>query len=108
MSEGEDNYEYDEVDIDNDELSPIAIIDLALLELENSMNRYVQDSKNMFDTKITQFLNSNDCNTLQKLSPNDSDKFIQFMISQSTYQKMLKAKIKLTKHRRILEKNQSV
>lgn len=77
----------------------LEIIDETLNQLKQNITRYIEISKDIWDEHIESFLLSSNCNTLQHLSENDNNKFVQFMFTQKTFKLMLIAKTRLIKRR---------
>ena len=100
-------YEYDEnYDINdkntiivnkNSYLTEINNINSVLFNLEMSMNKYIEDSKKIWDSEFSPFFNSSDCLILQNINENEYSTFIDFMIEQKTFRLMLNANVRLKK-----------
>ena len=97
--EYDENYDINEKNIiivnKNSYLTEINNINSILFNLEMSMNKYIEDSKKIWDHEFIPFLNSSDCLILQNINENEYSTFINFMIEQKTFRLMLNASIRL-------------
>lgn len=78
---------------------------IALKEIIDTMNKYINDTLMIWNTEIIPFMDSNDCYVLDKLNNNDCDKFIDFMKTQKTYTLMTIAKHRLEQRLEYLKNN---
>lgn len=85
-------------------LSEIKLIDQTLFQLSDEMCRYIDEVKLMWDEHVSNFLRSNDCLTMQYLSLDDSQKFIDMMTNQKTYKIMMISKKRLEARKTYLMK----
>ncbi|VBB18336.1 hypothetical protein YASMINEVIRUS_799 [Yasminevirus sp. GU-2018] len=83
-------------------LKEIEEIDSALIDLCESIQKYLDDAKNMWDTVFAPFINTCDCATLQKVSDRDFHVFVDFMTTQRVYKLMITSKVRLEKRKRFL------
>ena len=81
----------------NSYLTEINNINSVLFNLEMSMNKYIEDSKKIWDSEFSPFFNSSDCLILQNINENEYSTFIDFMIEQKTFRLMLNANVRLKK-----------
>lgn len=87
-----------------DYIKELVYIDNALSKLHESMYKYLEDVKMIWDTELVKFMNSQDCLILQNLSHYDYNKFVDFMTSQKTFKSMLSAQNGLLKRKEFIEK----
>ena len=80
-------------------MEEIELIDNTLVDLQENIYQYINDSQKIWDEQIKTFLRTDDCNTLQYLSVNDDDKFVEFMLTQKTFKIMMIAKARLNRRR---------
>jgi hypothetical protein len=95
----------DKVDIDtdcNDSKSEIFIVNHSLNELEDTMSKYTDDVKYMWENNIISFMQSQDCYTLDNLKDDDYIKFLNFMMEQRTYKLMMVSYRRLMARKQIL------
>ena len=89
-------------DEDEDEDDVIAF---AINNLELEMDRYCNNVRYIWNNHIKKFLLSTDCLTLQFLSINDYDLFLDFMTEQITYKSMIESMNRLKNRQNYLIKN---
>jgi len=94
------NYELN--DDHNDKQTPcdeITIIDLTLEHLEITMNNYLDDVHQIWETEMIPFINSPDCLVFKYLGERDFDKFLNFMLTQDTFKLIIIAQERLKKRK---------
>lgn len=94
-------------DYNDDNIYPIKelmSIGASIHHLNKSMQKYIDDSKYLWDETVLPFIESADCNTLHNLRHDDYDKFIKFMMEQHTYKLMIESKKRLIKRKEYLNK----
>jgi hypothetical protein len=69
----------------NDEL---CLINETIHNLENEINRYIEESKNMWNNHISKFIKSSDCLIFDYIGINGYEKFMKLMTHQKTYRLM--------------------
>ena len=82
-------------------MDPLKIIEMSINRLEMNMQKYTDDLKYIWDTKIEPFINSTDCN-INFNQEFTFDNFHNFMLSQKTYKFMLLAYKKLIEQKNML------
>ena len=94
-----DNHEdKDEDTYQSDNYNPIdelTLIDLTLKHLELTMNKYLDDVHQIWETEIVPFINSPECLVFRYLGERDFSKFLNFMLTQNTYKLIVLAKQRL-------------
>lgn len=83
-------------------LKELEAIDLAMLSLCGEIQKYLDDSKNLWDNVFVPFIDTRDCMTLQKLSKNDYRVFLNFMSTQKVYRIMMISKARLERRKKYL------
>ena len=86
-------------------MEEIYYINDALNQLENSMDKYIDNVKYIWDSSIIPFMDSGDCMVFDNLTDKDFSKFIEFFMKQRTYTKMLETYRRLINRKEFLEKN---
>jgi len=83
-------------------MDEINIIDNTLNSLQESICQYIDDSRDIWNEQLRTFIQSSDCNTLQRMTEYDENAFIIFMTTQKTYRLMMIAKSRLNKRKEYL------
>lgn len=83
-------------------MDEINMIDNTLGSLQETIQQYISDSKEIWNEQLITFIQSSDCNTLQRMCEYDENKFIIFMTTQKTYRLMMIAKSRLNKRKEYL------
>lgn len=78
-------------------------IDKTLEKLSETTYKYMLHVKVLWEAEIEPFLNSPDCLILEKLSPMNYDRFLDFMCEQKTFRLMMTAQKRLMARREYLE-----
>mgnify|MGYP006077962909 CR=1 FL=1 len=87
---------------DNNEL---CIIDETIHHLISEIDRYGQETKELWDNHILNFIHSGDCVTLDKIGSCGYSKFYDLMTNQKTF-KLMKISLKrLNRRKKFLLKN---
>jgi hypothetical protein len=71
-----------------EKMDELEYIDNTIEELIHTMDRYNEDSYNMWRELIVPFISSADCVILDNIYDDDPTKFIKFMMKQKTYRLM--------------------
>ena len=86
----------------NDEL---CLIEETIYNLIDEMERYIYETKKLWDNHISQFIESPDCLVFDNIGINGYDKFYELMINQKTF-KLMKISLKrLQRRKQFLIKN---
>lgn len=92
----------------NDELEPIdelVLIDLTIQHLEITMNKYLDDVHQIWDTEVVPFINSPECLVFKYLGERDFGKFLNFMLQQDTFKLITLAQQRLRKRKKYIIDN---
>jgi hypothetical protein len=79
-------------------LDEINLIEAVINTLETTIEKYVDDVRNIWDEVIVPFMESADCATMEYLQGSDCRKFMNFMTKQKTYCIMVGS------HKRLMKK----
>jgi len=83
----------------------IILIEDNVYNLIDEINRYIYETKELWDNHISKFIYSSDCLTMEYMGIYDYDKFYNLMINQKTYKLMQISLKRLYKRRNFLIKN---
>jgi len=86
----------------------IETITSSINHINITMQKYIDDTKILWDTQMKNFLVSNDCFILQYFSTNDYIKFLSFFITQEPFVSMIKVKKNLIERKEKLELHSSI
>lgn len=92
------------VQLKNDEIpQKIERIETILDDLVETMKRYVDDVEYIWDKRLSPFVTSGDCMTMQGLIERGFKTFLDFMTSQKTFKIMIVSRNRLLKRKKYLE-----
>jgi len=87
------------------QIKEIELIEKSVSQLQEMMRNYMESVKILWNKKIVNFLESQDCMTLQYFTHDDYNKFIDFMMTQETFLLMKEAQIRLLKRKEYINFN---
>ena len=83
----------------------LCLIEETIYNLIDEMDRYIYETKKLWDNHISQFIESSDCLVFDNIGINGYDKFYDLMINQKTF-KLMKISLKrLQRRKQFLIKN---
>lgn len=101
MSDNSDDNKLKKLTV-NEELD---LIENTIYNLIDEINRYIYETKQLWDNHISKFIYSSDCLTMEYMGIYDYDKFYNLMTNQKTFKLMQISLKRLQKRKKYLIKN---
>jgi len=101
MSDNSDDNKLKKLTV-NEELD---LIENTIYNLIGEINRYIYETKELWDNHVSKFIYSSDCLIMEYMGIYDYDKFYNLMINQKTFKLMQISLKRLQKRKRYLIKN---